>query len=84
MGVSFGTSAYVEGGVILIVIAMNIVIGMVQEYKAEKTMNSLRSISSPTSTVIRNGQSKVIATIHIVPGDLVELQVGNVIPADMR
>lgn len=84
MGVSFGIGSYIEGGVVTGIIVLNIVIGFMQEYSAEKTMDSLRSLSSPTSTVIRNGESMVIPTIHVVPGDMVELKTGDSIPADIR
>ena len=49
MSVSFGIGSYIEGAVIAGVIGLNIVVGFVQEFKAEKTMDSLRSLSSPTS-----------------------------------
>ena len=77
MGVSFGIGSYIEGGVVTGIIILNIIIGFMQEYSAEKTMDSLRSLSSPTSTVIRNGESMVIPTIHVVPGDMVELKTGG-------
>ncbi len=53
MSVSFGIGSYIEGAVIAGVIGLNIAVGFVQEFKAEKTMDSLRSLSSPTSTVTR-------------------------------
>ena len=56
MAVSFGISSYIEGGVIAAVIILNIVVGFFQEFNAEKTMDSLRSLSSPTAVVIRNGE----------------------------
>lgn len=77
MGVSFGIGSYIEGGVVAGIIFLNIVIGFMQEYSAEKTMDSLRSLSSPTSSVIRHGESMVIPTIHVVPGDMVELKTGG-------
>ncbi|KIX03336.1 potassium/sodium efflux P-type ATPase, fungal-type [Rhinocladiella mackenziei CBS 650.93] len=84
MGVSFGIGSYIEGGVVAGIIFLNIVIGFMQEYTAEKTMDSLRSLSSPTSSVIRNGNGMVVPTIHVVPGDMVELKTGDVVPADIR
>ena len=59
------------------IIILNIVIGFMQEYSAEKTMDSLRSLSSPTSSVIRNGEGMVVPTIEVVPGDMVELKTGG-------
>jgi P-type Na+/K+ transporter len=55
-----------------------------QEFSAEKTMDSLRSLSSPTSHVIRNGENITVGTIQVVPGDMVELKTGDTIPADIR
>lgn len=77
MAVSFGIGSYIEGGVVAGIIILNIVIGFMQEYSAEKTMDSLRSLSSPTSSVIRNGQNETVPTINVVPGDMVELKTGG-------
>jgi magnesium-transporting ATPase (P-type) len=77
MAVSFGIGSYIEGGVVTAIIILNIVIGFLQEYSAEKTMDSLRSLSSPTSSVIRNGQGMVVPTIEVVPGDMVEIKTGG-------
>lgn len=60
------------------------VVGFFQEYSAEKTMDSLRSLSSPTANVVRDGKSSVIPTSEVVMGDLVELKTGDTIPADIR
>ncbi|SPN99231.1 probable Na+-transporting ATPase ENA-1 (sodium P-type ATPase ENA-1) [Cephalotrichum gorgonifer] len=84
MAVSFGFQSYIEGGVITFVILLNIVVGFFQEYSAEKTMDSLRSLSSPTGTVVRSGQAIVVPSGEIVPGDLVEVKVGDTVPADIR
>ncbi|KAK6857741.1 hypothetical protein PG995_005440 [Apiospora arundinis] len=63
---------------------LNVVVGFFQEYSAEKTMNSLRSLSSPTATVVRAGESHVIPSPNIVPGDIIEVKMGDTIPADIR
>ncbi|KAH7155860.1 hypothetical protein B0J13DRAFT_437133 [Dactylonectria estremocensis] len=84
MAVSFGIGSWIEGGVVAFVIGLNVVVGFFQEYSAEKTMDSLRSLSSPTATVVRGGDSRVVPSVHIVPGDLVEVKVGDTIPADIR
>jgi Na+-exporting ATPase len=84
MAVSFGIGSYIEGGVISAVIALNIFVGFFQEYSAEKTMHSLRSLSSPTASVIRDGETTVIPTGELVFGDLVEVKVGDTVPADIR
>ncbi|PHH65706.1 hypothetical protein CDD81_1792 [Ophiocordyceps australis] len=84
MAVSFGIKSWIEGGVIAAVIALNIVVGFFQEFKAAKTMDSLRSLSSPTAQAIRNGNNETVVTAEIVPGDVVELKTGDTIPADIR
>ncbi|PVI05232.1 sodium P-type ATPase-like protein [Periconia macrospinosa] len=84
MAVSFGIKSWIEGGVVTFVILLNIVVGFFQEYSAEKTMDSLRSLSSPTARVIRGGQQMTIPSAEVVPGDLVEVKTGDTIPADMR
>ncbi|KAH7316910.1 potassium/sodium efflux P-type ATPase [Stachybotrys elegans] len=84
MAVSYGIQSWIEGGVVTFVILLNIVVGFFQEWSAEKTMDSLRSLSSPTANVVRDGESKVVASSEIVPGDLIELKTGDTIPADIR
>ena len=84
MVVSFSIKSWISGGVISAVIALNIVVGFFQEYSAEKTMASLRSLSSPTATAIRNGNTEVLPTARLVYGDLVEVKVGDTVPADIR
>lgn len=84
MIVTFVIKSWISAGVVVAVVVMNITVGFVQEYAAEKTMESLRSLSSPTARVIRSSQTKVIVTAELVPGDVVELKVGDTIPADIR
>jgi P-type E1-E2 ATPase len=84
MAVSFGIKSWIEGGVIAAVIVLNVVVGFLQEFSAEKTMDSLRSLSSPTATVVRDGKTETIPTGDLVPGDKVELKTGDTVPADVR
>ncbi|KAF2728039.1 potassium/sodium efflux P-type ATPase [Polyplosphaeria fusca] len=84
MVASFAIKSWIEGGVITFVILLNIVVGFFQEFSAEKTLSSIRALGSPTARVIRNGESQVIPTGEIVPGDIVELVTGNTVPADLR
>ena len=84
MTVSFAIQSWIEGGVISGVIMLNIVVGFLQEFNAEKTMDSLRSLSSPTANVVRGGETINIPTAELVPGDLVELKLGDTVPADVR
>lgn len=84
MAVSFGIKSWIEGGVVTAVILLNIVVGFFQEWSAEKTMDSLRSLSSPTARVIRQGQQITVPSVEVVPGDIVEVKVGDTVPADLR
>jgi len=84
MAVSFIIGSWIEGGVVAAVILLNVVVGFFQEYSAEKTMDSLRSLSSPTASVVRSGEAIVVPSGEIVPGDLVEVKTGDTIPADIR
>ncbi|CAI5014641.1 CRE_HP_G0086870.mRNA.1.CDS.1 [Saccharomyces cerevisiae] len=84
MAISFAVRDWITGGVISFVIAVNVLIGLVQEYKATKTMNSLKNLSSPNAHVIRNGKSETINSKDVVPGDICLVKVGDTIPADLR
>lgn len=84
MVVSFAIKSWIEGGVVAAVIILNIVVGFLQEFQAEKTMDSLRSLSSPTANVVRDGSTINVPTAELVVGDLVELKVGDTVPADLR
>lgn len=84
MASSFAIKSWIEAGVITTVVIVNIVVGFFQEFSAEKTMDSLRSLSSPTAMVIRSGHVVVVRSVDLVPGDVVQLKTGDTIPADMR
>lgn len=84
MVVSFSIQSWIEGGVIAFVIGLNVVVGVYQDANAEKTMDSLRNMSSPTATVTRQGNTSTIPAREAVPGDMVELKVGDTVPADVR
>lgn len=58
-------------------------VGFFQEYRAEKTMDALRQLSSPTAFVTRNGEGIHIPAKNVVPGDIVQIKVGDVVPADV-
>ncbi|KAF3061115.1 Calcium-transporting ATPase 3 [Daldinia childiae] len=84
MGLSFGMSDWVEGGVLLAVIVLNVSIGFYQEYGAEKKLDALRALSAPSAMVLRDGRTRVIPNAEVVPGDIVILKMGDTVPADIR
>ncbi|KAJ1029565.1 hypothetical protein NDA13_002811 [Ustilago tritici] len=84
MGVSLGIRSWIEGGVLAGVVAINIIVGFFQELSAEKTMNALRDLASPTARVIRNDDGETISANEVVPGDIIELTTGDTVPADCR
>ncbi|KAI4245328.1 MAG: hypothetical protein LQ352_006592 [Teloschistes flavicans] len=84
MALSYGVTDYIEGGVITAVIILNVVIGFYQEFQAEKKMDSLRSLSSPSAAVLRDGHVETVPSAEVVPGDIVQIKTGDTIPADLR
>jgi Ca2+-transporting ATPase len=75
---------WADVGIILAIVLLNGVLGFVQEFRAEKSLNALKQLASPMSKVIRNGRAQVLPSSELVPGDLIELEAGDNIPADGR
>ncbi len=70
--------------IILGILLLNAFIGAYQEFKAQKSLESLKKMAAPMAKVIRDGESMVVNVEDVVPGDIVELEVGDIVPADIR
>ncbi len=70
--------------IIACVILLNAVIGVIQESKAERALEALKKLSTPTAVVVREGKKRAVSTEELVPGDVVVLETGRVVPCDMR
>ncbi|MDD4066786.1 MAG: calcium-translocating P-type ATPase, PMCA-type [Clostridia bacterium] len=70
--------------IILCIVIVNAVIGVVQEVKAENSLEALKKMSGYSATVIRDGKTEIVATKELVPGDIVILETGEIVPADIR
>ena len=81
---SFILGEVAEGVVILIIIFINTLISIIQEKKAMNAIIALRNMNAPHTTVIRDGKKKNILTKEVVIGDIVYLEDGNIVPADIR
>ena len=75
---------FFEPGLILLIVILNAVMGMLQESKAEKALDALKSMSAPHARVLRDGKEQVIDAALLVPGDVLKLEAGDFVPADAR
>ncbi len=70
--------------IILVIVLLNATVGFIQEYRAEKAMEALIKMATPFATVVRKGETVSLSSIELVPGDIVLLEAGNSVPADLR
>jgi len=82
--ITFGLNDYVDAGVIVGVVLINALIGFVQEGKAEKALEAVRAMLASHATVLREGERHEIDAALLVPGDIVLLESGARVPADLR
>ena len=83
VGVKEG-EGFTDSIIIMVVVIVNAIIGLVQENKAEKSLEALQKLSAHASKVIRNGELQVIPARELLPGDIVVLETGDYVPADIR
>ncbi len=83
MGVKTG-EGLLDTYIIMGILLLNAFIGAYQEFKAQKSLESLKKMAAPMAKVVRDGEPMVINVEDVVPGDLVELEVGDIVPADIR
>lgn len=75
---------FFEPALIMLIVVLNAVMGVMQESKAEKALDALKSLSAPHARVLRGGEESVIDAALLVPGDIIRLEAGDFIPADAR
>ncbi len=75
---------FFEPFLILLIVILNAIMGVMQESRAEKAMDALKSMSAPHARVLRGGEKKIIDAAELVPGDIIFLEAGDFIPADAR
>ncbi|MGF1526785.1 MAG: cation-transporting P-type ATPase [Candidatus Competibacterales bacterium] len=82
--ITAGLGHFVDTGVILAVVIANAIIGFIQEGQAEEAMDAIRQMLAPKSSVLRDGERRSVDSAALVPGDVVLLEAGDRVPADLR
>jgi len=75
---------YAEAGIILLILFANGTFGFIQDYRAEKSIEALKKMSTPAAMVMRGGEKVEVDSTEIVPGDIIFLEQGDAVPADAR
>ncbi len=83
-GLSILLSEWIDGAAIFLIIILNVLIGLYQEVQALKASDALKKYSAAKGRVVRNGQELSVAAEKVVPGDILSLEAGDVVPADAR
>ena len=79
-----GTGDYMDSIIIIAIVVFNAIMGLIQESKAEKSLEALKNMTAPVAKVRRNGKMITIPSVEVVPGDILILEAGNYISADAR
>jgi len=86
--VAVGLSAFLgetlEAIAIAVILLLAVLLGFIQEYRAERAIEALRQMAAPTAAVLRNGEERSVPAREVVPGDIVLLRAGDKVPADVR
>ena len=80
--ISFFLGETMDAIAIVIIVIMNALLGFIQEYRTEKSVEALKELSAPHAIIIRDGKERDIQARNIVPGDLIILEAGHIVPAD--
>ncbi|MFA5362265.1 MAG: calcium-translocating P-type ATPase, SERCA-type [Candidatus Omnitrophota bacterium] len=75
---------WVDALAIICIVIMNAFLGFIQEFRAEKALSALKKLSSPSSKIVRDNERKMVPSADLVPGDVIELEAGDYVPADSR
>ena len=79
-----GENDYIDSIIIIAIVVFNAIMGLIQEAKAEKSLEALKNMTAPVAKVRRNGKVETISANEVVPGDIILLEAGNYVPADAR
>ena len=82
--ISSSTNELFDALIIMAIVLMNAIFGVVQENKAEKSIEALKNMTKPEARVIRDGEQLTLPADRLVPGDLIILDAGSIVPADCR
>lgn len=79
-----GSEDYIDSVIIIAIVVFNSIMGLIQEQKAERTLEALKTMTAPAAKVRRDGKILTVKGIKVVPGDVIILEAGNYVPADAR
>jgi len=82
--ISFFTQDTLQAVAILLAVVINAVVGFATEWKAQLSLDALKAIAGPTARVVRSGKHKEVSATELVPGDIVVLEAGSRVPADLQ
>jgi P-type Ca2+ transporter type 2C len=74
----------IDASAIMAIVVLNAILGVIQESKAEQALAALKKMAAPSASVLRGGHRLTVPAVELVPGDIVMLEAGNYVPADLR